>query len=288
MGYASFMIVACQACGRQYNIADENAGNKARCLCGCHIDIPVPRAHDAPMRHCATCGGPLEEEATRCEYCGGSVDRDRARYTLVCPNCFARLPQNAKYCIECAVAIRPEQLDLVTGSSLKCPRCEKELHGRVLETVQFFECGQCCGMWLSNAAFKEISRRKVEEFRDNPFPEGPSERDKGGLEPVKYVRCPQCNQLMHRTNFGRRSGVIIDQCKDHGIWLDDQELERIARFIAEGGLQLARKDEADEQERRARRARATAELSAGGYYPEASSGGGAGGLFSLLGRLLGG
>ena len=108
------------------------------------------------------------------------------------------------------------------------------------------------------------------------------------LGPVVYLRCPTCNQLMHRENFGRRSGVIIDKCAKHGIWLDDQELERIARFIAEGGLARVREDEAEELERRARRAKATAEMSTGGMVTPMSGGGAGGSFIGMLGRLLGG
>jgi hypothetical protein len=41
---------------------------------------------------------------------------------------------------------------------------------------------------------------------------------------------------MQRKNFGKRSGVIVDWCGAHGTWLDKDELEQIAAFIAEGGL----------------------------------------------------
>ncbi|RIL01515.1 MAG: hypothetical protein DCC71_17510 [Proteobacteria bacterium] len=44
---------------------------------------------------------------------------------------------------------------------------------------------------------------------------------------------------MHRKNYGRRSGVIVDWCGPHGTWLDADELEQIAGFIAGGGLREA-------------------------------------------------
>ena len=39
-----------------------------------------------------------------------------------------------------------------------------------------------------------------------------------------------------RKNFGRRSGVIVDWCGRHGTWFDPDELERVAAFVAAGGL----------------------------------------------------
>jgi Zn-finger nucleic acid-binding protein len=42
---------------------------------------------------------------------------------------------------------------------------------------------------------------------------------------------------MARKNFRGISGVLIDICQDHGVWLDAGELEQIRCFIANGGLQ---------------------------------------------------
>jgi len=52
--------------------------------------------------------------------------------------------------------------------------------------------------------------------------------------------------MMNRKNFAVISGVIIDLCKDHGIWFDYGELEIIMNFIARGGLQTAKAKEISE------------------------------------------
>jgi hypothetical protein len=41
---------------------------------------------------------------------------------------------------------------------------------------------------------------------------------------------------MQRKNFGHRSGVVVDWCGNHGTWLDAHEMEDIAGFVLEGGL----------------------------------------------------
>ena len=63
---------------------------------------------------------------------------------------------------------------------------------------------------------------------------------------------------MVRKNFGGSSGVIIDVCRGHGIWLDHRELERILDFVHRGGLMRAREREVAELESRAARARENA------------------------------
>ena len=51
---------------------------------------------------------------------------------------------------------------------------------------------------------------------------------------VQYRKCPECEAFMHRRNFRKSSGVIIDRCAVHGTWLDADELEQIAGFILSG------------------------------------------------------
>ena len=41
-------------------------------------------------------------------------------------------------------------------------------------------------------------------------------------------------------NFGRISGIMIDVCRHHGVWLDAKELEAIVEFIRKGGLEKSR------------------------------------------------
>jgi Zn-finger nucleic acid-binding protein len=59
---------------------------------------------------------------------------------------------------------------------------------------------------------------------------------------------------MNRRNYGRRSGVIVDVCTEHGVWFDFGELSRILAWIRDGGLAHAQQQElanAKEQSRRA-------------------------------------
>ena len=70
---------------------------------------------------------------------------------------------------------------------------------------------------------------------------------------VRYLACPSCTKIMNRENFGHRSGVIIDVCKGHGVWLDRGELHSVLAFVDSGGLERARRleDQRQAEERRA-------------------------------------
>jgi hypothetical protein len=65
---------------------------------------------------------------------------------------------------------------------------------------------------------------------------------------------------MHRVNYGKCSGTVLDVCRDHGTWFDPTELEQIVEFIKAGGLDRARERErAELAAQRRRQAVAAAE-----------------------------
>jgi Zn-finger nucleic acid-binding protein len=67
-----------------------------------------------------------------------------------------------------------------------------------------------------------------------------------------YVRCPVCATLMNRKQYATGAKVVIDVCRQHGVWFDGGELAVVLDFIAAGGLEDARRRD---QKRRADHAR---------------------------------
>ncbi|NIP84120.1 MAG: hypothetical protein GTO03_00580 [Planctomycetales bacterium] len=63
----------------------------------------------------------------------------------------------------------------------------------------------------------------------------------------RYRNCPVCGDMMQRRNYGRMSGIIIDTCRQHGVWLDLDELPRILQWIRTGGLAHAQQQVAQQQ-----------------------------------------
>jgi Zn-finger nucleic acid-binding protein len=53
---------------------------------------------------------------------------------------------------------------------------------------------------------------------------------------IRYVPCPDCGALMNRKAYGAKAGVVIDTCREHGVWLDGGELRRLAKWARAGGL----------------------------------------------------
>lgn len=86
------------------------------------------------------------------------------------------------------------------------------------------------------------------------------------------LKCPICSKMMNRVNFGAKSGVVVDVCKDHGVWLDGGELRHLAEWMKAGGKLL---DQERQEERKRQEAEAERELlkqrsitSAGGEFSE--------------------
>ena len=56
--------------------------------------------------------------------------------------------------------------------------------------------------------------------------------------PVGYIRCPVCKELMNRVNYGKKSGVVVNKCSLHGVWLDSGFLNHLIGWTRAGGFEL--------------------------------------------------
>ena len=135
-----------------------------------------------------------------------------------------------------------------------CPRCESDLRARTVDKIDLVECGSCAGLWLSHETFKQLCERTDEgKLVTRSMPTAKVHKLQVD-EKVMYLKCPICSSLMNRKNFSSSSGVIIDLCREHGVWLDHSELEKIMRFIESGGLDHARRREVERLQEAKRRA----------------------------------
>jgi Zn-finger nucleic acid-binding protein len=137
-----------------------------------------------------------------------------------------------------------------------------------LRDVPLHECAKCYGLWLDTASFEHVCRNADQQAAALGVAQPAGQTS---LAPVRYLRCPQCNELMHRLNFARCSGVIVDVCRAHGTWFDANELHRIVHFIRAGGLDRSRakeKTELAEERRRVQAARLGAEIDRSRSVPE--------------------
>ncbi|KAF0219578.1 MAG: hypothetical protein FD174_1833 [Geobacteraceae bacterium] len=168
------------------------------------------------MANCSNCSAPLPPNSIQCAYCGSRNDTDLKGvhyYTTheieserICPRCNLRL----------------RTIDL-------------KLDGRFL----IERCDECLGLFFDPGELEALLEATV----SNVFAVNRNQLDNiNTTRPndygVSYIKCPICSKIMNRVNFGTKSGVIADRCKDHGIWLDGGELRHLFEWMKAGGKLL--------------------------------------------------
>ena len=237
------LLVGCPYCKRQYDASQLTVGQSFRCQCGHSLTVQGPRRHEAAVVCCAHCGAPRTEGALSCAYCGADFTLHERDLDTVCPHCLARVSNTARYCQFCGAAIHPEAV-VGEPSQLTCPSCGNGhfLRSRAVGNVSAMECERCGGMWMTHDDFDLLTKQAANEGlnvepRQSPgiarAPQVDLPVTDGGLH---YRECVICKQLMVKQNYAHTSGVVIDVCGRHGIWLEADALPRIGEWIQAGGL----------------------------------------------------
>ncbi len=174
------------------------------------------------MSKCINCAAPLPSNSIECEYCGSRNDTDLTGIHTYTTH------------------------ELESGRI--CPRCNISLQTIDLKiNGKFFieRCGQCMGLFfdpgelemLLDVSVKHvyaINLKKLDNINTVMVPD---------QSEISYIKCPVCAKFMNRVNFGTRSGVIVDRCNDHGVWLEGGELRHLFEWKKAGGTLLHEKRE---------------------------------------------
>lgn len=241
-------LVACPKCHAQYDSESVGGASSFACRCGSAVSATPPAARDVAVTRCSACGALVGEKETLCSYCRAEVIRRPAPFGPVCPECYARNPETARFCVSCGIAFLPQPVR-ARAEGLPCPVCSgSTLTPRSLAGIWIEECPSCLGLWTPGDVMDRLVERIRERLHRQSAPSGdpPPRRRRSKWQPeFTYRRCPECGAMMQRRNFGRRSGIVVDWCGSHGTWLDASELEDIADFVIQGGLNPPAPSDAD-------------------------------------------
>lgn len=226
------------------------------------------------MASCSHCSAPLDDPAGLCAYCG---TRNRPLIGGV-----------HEYTVEHPRTLR------------SCPCCTIPLQTINIATAQHFlveQCDRCKGLFFDNGELQALLDTTVTTVYDIDFArlQALSATAPMAQEQLSYRSCPVCSKLMNRKNFGARSGVVVDWCGQHGVWLDNGELRRLLEWRQAGGEllheQFRREQEQSEEKKRGRRnaeqaryASAESSFVLGGQHRSVSSS--PHGILDALGRLF--
>jgi Zn-finger nucleic acid-binding protein len=127
------------------------------------------------------------------------------------------------------------------AAELHCPACRGPMELAIERGVEIHRCTSCWGLWLDPGELDELVTPPLD-----PQPDIIALRDEmrqvaPPLGEVRYRMCPRCGDPMNRRNYGSVSGVVIDECNRHGMYLDAREFDAIETFIRMGGLELQRR-----------------------------------------------
>jgi len=251
------ILVACPSCHRQYDATGKDPGDRFHCLCGEALTVQQPKAHEAAVVRCSSCGATRVDEATSCTHCGSDFTLHERDLNTICPTCAARVSNRASYCHHCATRLNPQGR---AGDATEkiCPSCGKHQHltsrSFGIEGLSILECPTCAGLWLDHLAFRHLVDRAQTASADSKIHAMAAARSAttksspGRLTQQAgpfYRSCPECAGLMQRRNYDEKSGVVIDVCGSHGAWFDNDELAAILRWIRNGRSRLAKEHAAE-------------------------------------------
>jgi Zn-finger nucleic acid-binding protein len=192
------------------------------------------------MANCSNCSAPLPANSIICEYCKTRNDTDLKginRYTTY-------EIESARICPRCNISLRT--IDLKINGRFLIERCDECLG-------LFFDPGELEALLEATVSnVFDINRSKVDDINNHMG---------FATSTVAYIKCPVCSKLMNRINFGTKSGVVVDRCRDHGVWLDGGKLRHLFEWMKAGGKLLCqereeqlRKESEREKEREQRKA----------------------------------
>lgn len=171
------------------------------------------------------------------------------RHGVRCPKCHALVAGGSSFCPHCGSGMAQVQEEL---QDLPCPACNEEGVHMVVWGLQPTEdapggfpvagCRSCGGAWIATETLDAIIAAAAEQAPPSHAQRQPKRRTVPPQK-VMYRKCPRCGDMMARRNFARISGVIIDECRQHGSFFDAGELKDVLDFVRSGGLQAAAKRE---------------------------------------------
>jgi Zn-finger nucleic acid-binding protein len=176
------------------------------------------------MARCVSCSAPLEGYTMKCGYCGTRNDIDLTgihEFT-------GRAPESSRICPRCTVTLKT--IDLEIDGPFFIERCDR-----------------CLGMFFDPGEVQALLEKTVKNVFSIDYKKLAALQYESGRREsvVQYIKCPVCGELMNRVNFGAKSGVIVDQCRPHGVWLDCGELKQLMEWKKFGGELLEKRLRAD-------------------------------------------
>lgn len=231
-------LLSCAKCRRQLDVSRLEPGDEVQCVCDAVLIVGQPKIVMIRGTACGRCGGAIGSDDPDCRYCGSELSAVDREETTLCPVCAVRLPNDSKHCKGCGVELRGSSLPPLPKDG-QCPRCKGRLRVHLLPEAELIECaGECGGLWCGRDTFEKLqaTARHAAYTGQVVAPEHVMQRPSVAPDSSQpaYIACLTCDDLMQRRMFkyeNRQSGVVLDVCRNHGLWFDRGELESSLAFV---------------------------------------------------------
>jgi Zn-finger nucleic acid-binding protein len=110
----------------------------------------------------------------------------------------------------------------------ECPRCKAGLRQVMMDRgASLNACGAGGGLFVGARAWcMFLERPDLVTAIEKRLPT----RGQAPSALLPMVTCASCGSQMERGRFAASSGVVVDVCPRHGVWLDEGELGRVAEY----------------------------------------------------------
>ena len=114
---------------------------------------------------------------------------------------------------------------------MDCPRCNLALKAQKYEGIDVDTCTACYGYWLDTGELEAITSKKGYKWgkseKEDILHEIAKVNAQGKAKVDEDAACPKCQGKMEKVSFGGKSGITIDRCAAHGVWLDSKEMKQV-------------------------------------------------------------
>lgn len=126
----------------------------------------------------------------------------------------------------------------------ECPTCAIALDAYGVYGIKFESCAKCAGLWLHPKELEALKARvDAGSWGNLRWMNDEVDALEKASAMMSDKHCPECkDDGLVSTHFGN-SKIIVDWCRRcHGIWLECDEFEDIARYLRDELNQLTSKD----------------------------------------------
>ncbi|MBI3924915.1 MAG: zf-TFIIB domain-containing protein [Armatimonadetes bacterium] len=116
---------------------------------------------------------------------------------------------------------------------MQCPRCRKNLDTVRLSELSIELCPGCEGSFYDFGELSRVFAHSEGQVLRSRLRATLVAEEREEIDLDRPAECPRCGQAMERNRYLSDCPVVVDQCPQHGVWLDDGELGRLMDHLAE-------------------------------------------------------